>query len=84
MRKRIIFRADSSPNIGLGHVFRLLSLAHILKNEFDCIFVSHSAPQFLLDELKTMAVTFTKVEAIDYSNPDNRREAEEVPSPLPS
>jgi UDP-2,4-diacetamido-2,4,6-trideoxy-beta-L-altropyranose hydrolase len=38
-KHRVIFRADGDGNIGLGHIVRCLSLAHMLKDNFFCIFI---------------------------------------------
>lgn len=39
---RIVFRADGNRQTGLGHIMRLLGLSEILKEYFDCIFVSRN------------------------------------------
>ncbi|WP_422082734.1 UDP-2,4-diacetamido-2,4,6-trideoxy-beta-L-altropyranose hydrolase [Ulvibacterium sp.] len=39
MIKKIIFRADGNSTIGLGHLYRLFSLAEIIKHEFDFVFL---------------------------------------------
>jgi len=39
-KKTIIFRADASSEIGMGHVIRSLALADMLKSEFNCIFAT--------------------------------------------
>jgi UDP-2,4-diacetamido-2,4,6-trideoxy-beta-L-altropyranose hydrolase len=36
--KRIYLRADGSNHIGLGHIYRLLALAEMLKDKFICTF----------------------------------------------
>lgn len=42
MFKKIVFRADGNSSIGLGHVFRCISLLEMLKNDFDCVFATNS------------------------------------------
>ncbi|TCI91734.1 UDP-2,4-diacetamido-2,4,6-trideoxy-beta-L-altropyranose hydrolase [Tenacibaculum sp. M341] len=42
MRKRILFRADGNSSIGLGHIYRLISLVEIYRNKFDFVFVTKS------------------------------------------
>lgn len=37
-RQRIVFRADGNNKIGLGHIMRCLSLAELLKKDFNCLF----------------------------------------------
>ena len=39
-KKKIIFRADASSEIGLGHVIRTLALAEMLNDYFECIFAT--------------------------------------------
>lgn len=41
-KKRVYLRADGNSSIGFGHMSRTLSLASMLKDEFNCIFVSCS------------------------------------------
>jgi UDP-2,4-diacetamido-2,4,6-trideoxy-beta-L-altropyranose hydrolase len=38
-KRKIYFRADGSPQIGLGHITRSLALADMLKNDFEIIVV---------------------------------------------
>jgi UDP-2,4-diacetamido-2,4,6-trideoxy-beta-L-altropyranose hydrolase len=78
MKNKIIFRADGSATIGFGHVHRLLSLTQMLCKNFDCVFVSHEAPVFLVDELASLSVPLKKVPVIAYKLPDERKENEEV------
>lgn len=42
MRRKIYFRADSSPEIGYGHFIRSLALASILKEDFECVFFTQT------------------------------------------
>lgn len=39
-RKSIIFRADGNANTGLGHLYRLFSLAETTKDKYDFIFLT--------------------------------------------
>lgn len=46
MTSRIIIRADGNARIGLGHIFRGLALAEILKDQFECVFfIKKPAPE---------------------------------------
>ncbi len=78
MRHTIILRADGSATVGFGHVHRLLSLTQMLCKHFNCVFVSHEAPEFLVKELKMLSVPLKKVSTIDYKLPDKRRPNDEV------
>jgi spore coat polysaccharide biosynthesis predicted glycosyltransferase SpsG len=40
MRNTVLFRADASPMLGYGHFIRSLALADMLKDHFDCTFVT--------------------------------------------
>ena len=39
MKPNIFFRADGNQRIGLGHIYRSLALAEMLKASFDCHFI---------------------------------------------
>lgn len=77
-KQRIIVRADGSATIGYGHVHRMLSLAKVLQGGFDCIFVSHDEPSFLLDELRTANIGFIRVQQVSYKLSDQRNPNEEI------
>lgn len=47
--QKIYFRADASPTIGYGHFIRTLALADMLKDDFECVFVT----QFPTDDQKS-------------------------------
>ncbi|MGB0879290.1 MAG: UDP-2,4-diacetamido-2,4,6-trideoxy-beta-L-altropyranose hydrolase [Polaribacter sp.] len=51
MRRKILFRADGDKNIGYGHVIRSLALADMLKEEFECVFVTRFINDFLQNEI---------------------------------
>jgi UDP-2,4-diacetamido-2,4,6-trideoxy-beta-L-altropyranose hydrolase len=53
MKKHVVFRADGSDVIGFGHVYRLLALAEMLNESFECIFVTKEAPEVLVKQMKT-------------------------------
>lgn len=38
--QQILFRADGNSKIGLGHLYRLFAIFEMLKEEYDCIFVT--------------------------------------------
>jgi len=47
VKKRICFRADGDPKIGLGHLFRLAALAEKLKSDFHCVLFTCSDPDLI-------------------------------------
>jgi len=38
-KSRIVFRADGSSKMGLGHIIRSCALAQMLADDFDCVFI---------------------------------------------
>ena len=63
----VYLRADGNSAIGLGHVFRLLALADMLKGEFNCIFVINRPDETLLQQIK---VYCDKVVVLTAANHD--------------
>ncbi len=48
---KVFFRADGNSSTGYGHdVMRLLSLASMINNKFDCIFLTRHTDEFLLKQ----------------------------------
>ena len=47
MLPRMILRTDGNAKIGLGHVFRCISIASLLKNDFSCIFFIQKPSEFI-------------------------------------
>ncbi|KAA6327795.1 UDP-2 4-diacetamido-2 4 6-trideoxy-beta-L-altropyranose hydrolase [termite gut metagenome] len=50
--KKILFRADASVDIGYGHFIRSLALADMLKENFDCCFVTVNPTEYQIQEIK--------------------------------
>lgn len=46
MKRRIYFRADAGKEIGYGHFIRTLALADMLKDDFDCVFVTQTPTDY--------------------------------------
>lgn len=78
-RKKIVFRADASHLTGAGHIYRLIAMAQMLYREFNCSFVSHNKPGFLQTELAVLGIPLLTVPSIEYSSPENKNTAAEVP-----
>jgi len=51
LNRRILIRADGSSEIGLGHLIRCISFAHMLKLEYDITFVCKIIPDYISLEI---------------------------------
>jgi UDP-2,4-diacetamido-2,4,6-trideoxy-beta-L-altropyranose hydrolase len=60
-KNKIYFRADGSTDIGLGHVIRSLALADMLKEEFDCIFVTRFVNDYIIKEVEKSCSSYIKL-----------------------
>ena len=49
--RKIFFRADAGPQIGYGHFIRTLALADMLKEDFDCFFVTVNPTAYQINEM---------------------------------
>tara|TARA_R110002033_G_scaffold169897_3_gene211438 strand:+ start:236855 stop:237874 length:1020 start_codon:yes stop_codon:yes gene_type:complete len=43
MKKKILFRADGSSSMGLGHLFRLLALVEMFKEDYEYIYLTNAS-----------------------------------------
>ena len=50
MKRKVYFRADGDTNIGMGHVVRILALADMLSNDYECIFATRFISDFVRSE----------------------------------
>lgn len=62
MKSEIYIRADGSPKIGLGHLIRCIALSHMLKNDFDIIFVSKEIPEKIKSELEESQFSLLEID----------------------
>ncbi len=51
-KRKVYFRADASVEIGYGHFIRLLALADMLKDDFDCVFYTVSPTEYQCGEME--------------------------------
>ena len=51
MKRKIYFRADAGVDIGYGHFIRTLALADMLKDDFDCFFVTQTPTLYQKTEI---------------------------------
>ena len=71
MKKKILFRGDGNDQIGLGHLYRLLALAEMLKDFYEFIFVTRE------DSLTSIFPTEYNIKKISFSL-GYEQEAEEL------
>jgi UDP-2,4-diacetamido-2,4,6-trideoxy-beta-L-altropyranose hydrolase len=60
-KRKIYFRADGSIDIGLGHVIRTLALADMLKDDFDCVFVTRFLTAYIIEEINKSCSSYIKL-----------------------
>lgn len=65
MKPKVFFRADGSPEIGLGHLVRCIALAHMLKNDFKIVIIYKDIPDAMLTELDDNCFSNRKIENED-------------------
>jgi spore coat polysaccharide biosynthesis predicted glycosyltransferase SpsG len=72
-------RADGNSQIGLGHVYRLLALAEMLKDEFGCFFAINNPDTFTLQQIeKTCKGPILLNNNKEYVLPHKNRPGEEM------
>lgn len=59
--RKIYFRADGNPQIGLGHVIRSLALIEMLKEEFECHFIIHQSLPILVEQIGSVCESIIKL-----------------------
>jgi UDP-2,4-diacetamido-2,4,6-trideoxy-beta-L-altropyranose hydrolase len=52
IKRTILFRADGSPSIGIGHFTRSLALAEMLNKHFHCIFATCHPTEYQIAEIE--------------------------------
>lgn len=62
MKPVVYFRVDGSKKIGLGHLIRCVSLAHMLKDDFEIFFICKEIPTQLVKELKDQDFKSVKID----------------------
>ncbi len=74
----IVFRADGGSEIGLGHLVRSTALAHMVKDEFDCVLATRCTIDSLLETLKP---SFSRI--ISLPDQDYNQEAQLLAETFP-
>lgn len=65
-KKNIYLRSDASPSIGYGHFTRSLALAHMLKENYNCIFATVSPSAYQIAEISKVGDCITLSESDSY------------------
>lgn len=83
MKKRVVLRADGNSTIGLGHVYRLLALADMLRPDYEIIFVIAGPDDFLKETIMQYVASIYEISgSFVYTAPDVKRPEEEMPYDL--
>ena len=82
VRRKVIFRADGSDRIGLGHLIRSQALAEMLADDFDCVFALAEAPAVIAEELASRFSVYWLPPAAAYPLVAASQQQEEAPTPL--
>jgi UDP-2,4-diacetamido-2,4,6-trideoxy-beta-L-altropyranose hydrolase len=64
-KPKVYIRADGNSGIGLGHVIRSLALAEMLKDDFDCIFVTRFLTDYINMEARKVCDNVIKLPESD-------------------
>ena len=62
MNQNVFIRADGSADVGLGHIVRCMSLAHMLKSDFSIHFCVLEIPDLLKSEINQYGWNVTVIE----------------------
>jgi UDP-2,4-diacetamido-2,4,6-trideoxy-beta-L-altropyranose hydrolase len=71
IKKRVVFRADGSEIIGLGHIMRVLSIIELLKDNFICLLILNKPDQ----KVRDLVASFCPVvlfDSADYKEEVNK------------
>lgn len=63
LNSRIIFRADGNNQLGLGHIYRCISMIQMLAGEFDCLFITNNPDNKVIDLIRgncTLHIIFVR------------------------
>lgn len=75
--RKLILRADSSPEIGLGHLYRMVSLAYMFANYFDCYFVTNE-PNNMPFEFRELNIPVIRMMNHKYTIPAKKKQEDEL------
>lgn len=74
-QKNIVFRCDGNSTIGLGHVYRCIALAHMLRSNYTITFYCKTLPESLFTKIIDygFSVQIIKEEAEFLNNLDQKK-----------
>lgn len=64
-KRKIIFRADGGPAIGMGHFTRTLALAEMLRGHFHCVFATQQPTSYQANEINKVCHDIISLPADD-------------------
>ncbi|MFA6260126.1 MAG: UDP-2,4-diacetamido-2,4,6-trideoxy-beta-L-altropyranose hydrolase [Bacteroidia bacterium] len=63
MSKQIFIRADGDLQMGLGHLYRTMALAEMLKDQFQITYICKKVPELLIQEFRLKDFGFKQIKA---------------------
>lgn len=78
LKRKIYFRADANATIGYGHFVRTLALADMLKNDFDCTFLTSSPSAYQIEEMGKVCNHISLNEETKFEDFINLLEGDEI------
>ena len=76
--KKIILRADGNSIIGLGHIYRMLALAEMLKDDFECVFAISQPAESIKSEIQKLGINVIELDYFEYKLPDKKLPYDEI------
>lgn len=80
--RKIIFRVDGNSEIGLGHFYRILALADLVREEFDCFCAILQPNEFIETQILKMGIGLIRLDQFDFEKLSGNKDTERVPFDL--
>jgi len=78
MKASVLVRVDANPQIGWGHFYRCLSLAQMLKGDFEVAFAMSAPCTNASSILEASQIGLIKLPAQAYNTPDQKKHSDEL------